>query len=168
MAPTANTTRQRRNPGSTRAPADTDSDAEYQAYNGRLKEASAARTRLRKVHYRHTLPVSHFPPMSNSQLTTANTLGQANPRQEPHRPRHSLRVHPQEHRVPHPKVSRQAQGLAVSLTTITSLSHFPPSPPLPSPPPLTPCPRPCSPSPIPHPSLTHPSPTPTQPNPTLT
>ena len=28
---------------------DSDSDAEYQAYNGRLKEASAARTRLRKV-----------------------------------------------------------------------------------------------------------------------
>ena len=36
-------------PGSAKAPTESDSDAEYQAYNGRLKEASAARTRLRKV-----------------------------------------------------------------------------------------------------------------------
>lgn len=43
MAPAANTARARR------APADSDSDMEYQAYNGRLKEASAARARLRKV-----------------------------------------------------------------------------------------------------------------------
>ncbi|KAG7292674.1 hypothetical protein NEMBOFW57_002711 [Staphylotrichum longicolle] len=49
MAPAANTARQRRVPGSARTPADLDSDAEYQAYNGRLKEASAARTRLRKA-----------------------------------------------------------------------------------------------------------------------
>lgn len=47
MAPAANTARQRRN---ANAAASSDSDAEYQAYNGRLKEASAARTRLRKVH----------------------------------------------------------------------------------------------------------------------
>ncbi|KAH6619503.1 hypothetical protein B0J18DRAFT_246753 [Chaetomium sp. MPI-SDFR-AT-0129] len=45
MAPAANTARQRRNT----AAASSDSDAEYQAYNGRLKEASAARTRLRKA-----------------------------------------------------------------------------------------------------------------------
>ncbi|KAH6650303.1 hypothetical protein F5144DRAFT_625364 [Chaetomium tenue] len=49
MAPAANTARQRRISGSARAPVDSDSDAEYQAYNGRLKEASAARTRLRKA-----------------------------------------------------------------------------------------------------------------------
>ncbi|KAK4128955.1 hypothetical protein N657DRAFT_586499 [Parathielavia appendiculata] len=49
MAPAANTARQRRIPGSARSPAESDSDAEYQAYNGRLKEAGAARTRLRKA-----------------------------------------------------------------------------------------------------------------------
>ncbi|KAK4044459.1 hypothetical protein C8A01DRAFT_12228 [Parachaetomium inaequale] len=49
MAPAANTARQRKMPGSARAPTESDSDAEYQAYNGRLKEASAARTRLRKA-----------------------------------------------------------------------------------------------------------------------
>ncbi|KAK3898801.1 hypothetical protein C8A05DRAFT_37608 [Staphylotrichum tortipilum] len=49
MAPAANTARQRRLPGSARAAAASDSEAEYQAYNGRLKEASAARTRLRKA-----------------------------------------------------------------------------------------------------------------------
>lgn len=43
MAPAANTARPRR------GAADTDSDAEFQAYNGRLKEAGAARARLRKV-----------------------------------------------------------------------------------------------------------------------
>ncbi|KAH6854188.1 hypothetical protein B0I37DRAFT_23875 [Chaetomium sp. MPI-CAGE-AT-0009] len=49
MAAAANTARQRRISGSARDPVDSDSDAEYQAYNGRLKEASAARTRLRKA-----------------------------------------------------------------------------------------------------------------------
>ncbi|KAK4157867.1 hypothetical protein C8A00DRAFT_11392 [Chaetomidium leptoderma] len=49
MAPAANTARQRRVSGAAKALADSDSDAEYQAYNGRLKEASAARTRLRKA-----------------------------------------------------------------------------------------------------------------------
>ena len=46
MAPA---TKQRRAPSSARPRAESDSDAEYQAYNSRLKEASAARTRLRKV-----------------------------------------------------------------------------------------------------------------------
>ncbi|KAK3310695.1 uncharacterized protein B0T15DRAFT_45924 [Chaetomium strumarium] len=49
MAPAANTARPRRTSGGGRATADSDSDAEYQAYNGRLKEASAARARLRKA-----------------------------------------------------------------------------------------------------------------------
>ncbi|KAK4240797.1 hypothetical protein C8A03DRAFT_31071 [Achaetomium macrosporum] len=49
MAPAANTARPRRTSGGGRATADSDSDAEYQAYNGRLKEASGARARLRKA-----------------------------------------------------------------------------------------------------------------------
>jgi hypothetical protein len=46
MAPAANTARPRRVPG---GPADSDSDLDFHAYNSRLKEASAARVRLRKV-----------------------------------------------------------------------------------------------------------------------
>ncbi|KAL2176031.1 uncharacterized protein P884DRAFT_293214 [Thermothelomyces heterothallicus CBS 202.75] len=49
MAPSANTAKQRRAPGNARLTADSDSDAEYQAYNGRLQQASAARARLRKA-----------------------------------------------------------------------------------------------------------------------
>lgn len=70
MAPAANTARQRRVPGSARTPADSDSDAEYQAYNGRLQEASAARIRLRKVQSTHTLlvlPASQFPTPNPTQ-----------------------------------------------------------------------------------------------------
>ena len=50
MAPAANTARPRRVPGSGALPADSDSDLEFQAYNRRLNEASAARARLRKVY----------------------------------------------------------------------------------------------------------------------
>ncbi|KAK4132338.1 hypothetical protein BT67DRAFT_407018 [Trichocladium antarcticum] len=46
MAPAANTARARKVPG---ALADSDSDLEFHAYNSRLKEASAARARLRKA-----------------------------------------------------------------------------------------------------------------------
>ncbi|GAB1310801.1 BZIP domain-containing protein [Madurella fahalii] len=49
MAPAANTARARRAHGSATALPDSDSDMEYHAYNGRLKEASAARARLRKA-----------------------------------------------------------------------------------------------------------------------
>ncbi|KAL2200084.1 hypothetical protein P885DRAFT_75266 [Corynascus similis CBS 632.67] len=49
MSPSATTARQRRATGSEKGHADPDSDAEYQAYNGRLREASVARTRLRKA-----------------------------------------------------------------------------------------------------------------------
>ncbi|KAL2134126.1 hypothetical protein VTI74DRAFT_949 [Chaetomium olivicolor] len=49
MAPAANTAGSRRTTGSARAPTDSDSDTEYQAYNGRLREASAARSRLQKA-----------------------------------------------------------------------------------------------------------------------
>ena len=66
MAPAANTARLRRVPGS---PADLDSDVEFHAYNSRLKEASAARVRLRKV----SIIPSHPPPLSpfmeHTQLT---------------------------------------------------------------------------------------------------
>ena len=47
MAPAANT-KQRRGRGAATI-ADSDSDLEYQVYNGRLREASAARARLKKV-----------------------------------------------------------------------------------------------------------------------
>ncbi|KAL2161613.1 hypothetical protein VTH06DRAFT_8175 [Thermothelomyces fergusii] len=49
MAPSANTAKQRKTPGNAGLTADSDSDAEYQAYNGRLQQASAARARLRKA-----------------------------------------------------------------------------------------------------------------------
>ncbi|KAJ4296141.1 hypothetical protein N0V88_004844 [Collariella sp. IMI 366227] len=49
MAPAANTTRSGRATRTGKGLSGSDSDAEYQAYNGRLKEASAARTRLRKA-----------------------------------------------------------------------------------------------------------------------
>ena len=61
MAPA---TKQRRAASSARPRADSDSDAEYQVYNSRLKEASAARTRLRKV---QSPPLKSFKPtMMNS------------------------------------------------------------------------------------------------------
>ena len=53
MPPAANTARPRRVAGSATAPADSDSDVEFHAYDGRLKEASAARARLRKVSTQH-------------------------------------------------------------------------------------------------------------------
>ncbi|KAL2154479.1 hypothetical protein VTH82DRAFT_3155 [Thermothelomyces myriococcoides] len=49
MTSSANTAKQRKISGNARLTADSDSDAEYQAYNGRLQQAGAARARLRKA-----------------------------------------------------------------------------------------------------------------------
>ncbi|KAL2123181.1 hypothetical protein VTJ04DRAFT_3636 [Mycothermus thermophilus] len=48
MSAAANTSRQRRKSRSARARTEADSDKEYQAYNARLQQASAARARLQK------------------------------------------------------------------------------------------------------------------------
>lgn len=134
MAPAANTARQRRVLGSARAAAESDSDAEYRAYNSRLREASAARTRLRKVrHHLCTVQLS-------TQKFNASLPGATNPRQEPYRARHGLRRLPHPNRVPHHKVGRQAQGPAVGINSRPPLSS--PSPLFP---PIT--------SPLPHPTV---------------
>ncbi|KAK4105915.1 hypothetical protein N658DRAFT_137514 [Parathielavia hyrcaniae] len=127
MAPTANTARQRRVTGSARTPAETDSDAEYQAYNGRLKEASAARTRLRKVRGRPRFPSFYRLACRNPNPKRLQP-GQTIPRQEPRGPRHSTRCRPPPNRIPRPKVRGQARRPAVRLQfSDPSCSRPPPS-----------------------------------------